>query len=116
MKGDKVIGYLDMNTLKFHKAKGNGTLKESTMPTSEFIHYHDCNRNDPDHCGACALTIGGPEGPNYSGWPLAYMENRRPVPAKWRAAFEAEFLRTDNDAYVANLKATREKYGVRFTR
>jgi len=35
--------------------------------TNEFMHYQGCGFKDPDNCGACALTTGGPEGPNYAG-------------------------------------------------
>jgi len=43
------------------------------------------------------------------------MEAGRPVPSYWEAAFNAEFERTDNPAYVANLKATKARLGVRFS-
>lgn len=85
------------------------------MATSEFTHYTGCNGHDPDNCSACALTDRRQSAPNYAGWPLVYMENGRAVPSYWEAAFNAEFERTDNPAYVANLNATRAKYGVRFT-
>lgn len=81
--------------------------------TREFEHHQGCNRHDTDNCGACALTDLSQDTPNYAGWPLAYMENRRTVPAKWRTAFESEF-NSDNALYVANLKRTREKFGVSF--
>jgi len=82
--------------------------------TTEFTHYAGCNRRDPDNCSACALTDTRQDAPNYAGWPLAYMENRRAIPAKWRAAYAAELSRTDNPAYVANLNATAARLGVRF--
>lgn len=82
--------------------------------TNEFSHYPGCHGRDPDNCSACALTDQRQDVPNYSGWPLAYMENRRSIPKKWEAAFEAEFQRTDNAAYVANLIATKAKFGVTF--
>ena len=84
------------------------------MKTREFEHYDGCGLNDPANCGACALTHGGEDGPNYSGWPLAYMENGRIIPAKWRAAFKRE-LASDNPAYVANLRATMRAYGIKWT-
>jgi len=83
--------------------------------TREFEHYQGCNHRDPDNCSACALTYPHQSAPNYSGWPLAYMENNRAVPAKWRAAFQAEMEGTDNPAYAANVRATMERLGVRFT-
>ncbi len=81
----------------------------------EFEHYDGCNHNDPANCAACALTDTRQEAPNYSAWPLAYMENHRPIPAKWRIAFWSEFDRTDNDLYVANLHKTHARHGARFT-
>jgi hypothetical protein len=83
--------------------------------TTEFTHYAGCKHRDPDNCSACALTDERQDAPNYSGWPLAYMENGRAIPAKWRAAFFAEMDRTDNPAYAANVKATMGRLGVRFT-
>jgi len=83
--------------------------------TREFEHYQGCRNRDPENCGACALTDLRQSKPNYEGWPLAYMENGRTVPAKWREAFYDEFKSTDNPAYAANLRATLAKHGVRFT-
>ena len=83
--------------------------------THEFNHYPGCNGQDPDNCSGCALTDTRQDAPNYSAWPLAYMENGRAIPAKWRGAFNAELARTDNPAYVANVKATMERCGVKFS-
>ena len=84
--------------------------------TNEFNHYPGCKHRDPDNCGACALTDLRQDRPNYSGWPLVYMENGRPVPAKWRRAFAAELARTDTPGYARKLRETLAKYGVSFTR
>ncbi len=81
--------------------------------TNEFVHYSGC-KGDVDNCGACALTDTRQDAPNYAGWPLAYMENRRSIPAKWQNAFNAELARTDNPAYVENLRKHIEQFGVRF--
>lgn len=83
--------------------------------TREFDHYPGCQHRDPDNCSGCALTDERQDAPNYSAWPLVYMENRRAIPAKWRNAFKAELARTDNDLYVDNLHSTMDHYGVRFT-
>lgn len=83
--------------------------------TREFQHYDGCNRRDPDNCGACALTDLAQDSPNYAGWPLAYMENGRAIPAKWREAFRAELSQTNNLLYAANLRNTMARHGVRFT-
>ena len=82
--------------------------------TYEFKHYAGCNHNDRDNCSACALTDLRQERPNYTGWPLAYMENRRTVPAKWKAAFFDE-LKSDNQLYAANIEKHIHQYGVRFS-
>lgn len=82
--------------------------------TSEFDHYDGCKHNDIDNCQACALTDTRQERPNYSAWPLAYMENGRTIPAKWRQAFKDE-LASDNKLYADNVKATMERLGVRFS-
>lgn len=83
--------------------------------TNEFSHYAGCNHSDPDNCSACALTDTRQDAPNYAAWPLAYMENKRAVPAKWRDAFKAELNRTDNAPYVTNVIMTMDKFGLRFT-
>jgi hypothetical protein len=83
--------------------------------TNEFRHYPGCRGRDIDNCGACALTNLNQDAPNYAAWPLAYMENRRAIPAKWRSAFKAEMVREDNPAYAANVRATMQRLGVRFT-
>lgn len=85
------------------------------MATREFEHYAGCKHNDPDNCSACALTDTRQDQPNYAGWPLAYMENGRAIPAKWRKAFQAELNRTDNKPYVNNLRATMKRCGVKFS-
>lgn len=85
------------------------------MLSNEFSHYAGCNGRDPDNCSACALTDTRQDAPNYTAWPLAYMENRRAIPAVWREAFRAEMNRADNPAYAANVRATMERHGVRFT-
>jgi uncharacterized protein YbdZ (MbtH family) len=84
------------------------------MATSEFQHYAGCKHNDPDNCSGCALTDTRQAAPNYSAWPLAYMENNRTIPAKWREAFKRE-LRSDNTAYAENVRRTMERLGVRFS-
>lgn len=82
--------------------------------TNEFSHYDGCNHNDPDNCSGCALTDTRQDAPNYAAWPLAYIENHRSIPSKWRDAFNAELERTDNDLYVANLRAKMKEHGVTF--
>jgi hypothetical protein len=82
--------------------------------TNEFTHYEGCKHNDPDNCSGCALTDQRQESPNYAAWPLAYMENKRTIPAKWRNAFKCEML-SDNTAYADNIKRTMERLGVRFS-
>ena len=81
--------------------------------TSEFDHYPGCKYRDPDNCSGCALTKGGYRGPNYSAWPLAYIESHRPIPAKWKRALEME-TRSENKAYADNLVATILHHGVSF--
>ena len=81
--------------------------------TSEFQHYGGCRHRDPDNCSGCALVIGGKDGPNYSAWPLVYIENHRAIPAKWREAFARE-LKSTNLAYSNNIIATIEKHGLAF--
>ena len=73
--------------------------------TNEFRHYDGCRHRDPDNCGACALTDTRQAVPNYAAWPLAYMENGRIIPAKWKAAFFAE-TRGSNRAYAENVLRT----------
>ena len=84
------------------------------MNTSEFVHYQGCKMRDPDNCSGCALITGGPDGPNYAVWPLAYVENHRTIPAKWRDAFKAE-MRSDNKLYADNIAAQVAKHGVHFS-
>lgn len=72
---------------------------------SEFSHYTGCRGRDPDNCSGCALTQGGPEGPNYAGWPLAYAQAGRTIPRKWEGALLIELLnaRERNPGYFQNL-------------
>jgi hypothetical protein len=70
---------------------------------------------DPDNCAACAIRMGGIEGPNYAGWARLYIEARRPIPKKWKSAFEAE-LSSDNQAYANALRRSIATFGgPRFT-
>lgn len=81
-------------------------------------HYDtDHARNpDPDNCSACAIRLGGSDGPNYAGWARLYIEAQRPIPGKWRAAFQRE-LDSDNKAYANALRRSIATFGgPRFTR
>lgn len=82
--------------------------------TNEFQHYPGCKHNDVDNCQACALTDQRQSVPNYTAWPLAYMENNRAIPSKWRDAFKRE-MDSGNLAYAENVKKTMQRLGVRFT-
>lgn len=84
------------------------------MASREFEHYQGCGGRDPDNCGGCALTTGGKDGPNYSAWPLAYIENHRTIPAKWRDALKRE-MASDNKAYAANIAKQIAAHGVTFS-
>jgi hypothetical protein len=81
--------------------------------TNEFAHYDGCRHKDPDNCSGCALTQGGPEGPNYAAWPLVYMVNHRSIPGRWFDAFLGE-LASENRAYANNIRAHMAHYGVCF--
>lgn len=83
------------------------------MATSEFRHYDGCKHHDIDNCQACALTDTRQDAPNYTAWPLAYMDNNRAIPAKWREAFKRE-LASENIAYALNLRIHMMRHGVRF--
>jgi hypothetical protein len=89
-------------------------LKISPRYTSEFKHDDGCRYSDPDNCSGCALTIASQEGPNYSGWPLVYIENHREIPAKWRTALARELKSTDL-AYSNNIIAQINKHGIAFS-
>lgn len=65
---------------------------------------------DADNCSYCALTHGGSDGPNYSGWARLYIEAQRPIPKKWRGAFESE-LASDNRAYADALARSIATFG-----
>lgn len=89
------------------------------MNTREFEHYTGCNFNDPDNCGACALTKPveiefGPNdyrmGINYSAWPLSYLQNGKKIPFMFMGYLVDE-LKSDNSSYVANLKKHLEAAG-----
>lgn len=71
---------------------------------SEFTHYTGCRYKDIDNCSACALLNAGEEGPNYAGWPIAFIQSGRRIPNKYKNALEKELQRTDNIPYVENLK------------
>jgi hypothetical protein len=65
---------------------------------------------DADNCSYCALTSGGPEGPNYAGWGRLYVEAGRLIPGRWREAFQCE-LESDNAAYAAALRRSIATFG-----
>jgi hypothetical protein len=70
---------------------------------NEFTHYGHGSKKDMENCSACALLYAGEEGPNYAGWPLAFLLNGRTIPTKYLNALKKE-LKSDNHAYVQNLK------------
>lgn len=77
---------------------------------SEFSHYQGC-RGDMDNCSACALLNADHNGPNYAGWPLAFIQNHRRIPQIYFDALIKELDRTDNDAYIENLKTKLKEAG-----
>lgn len=48
--------------------------------------------------------------PNYAGWGRLYVQAGRPIPARFREAFEAY----DNQAYARALRDDIERYGVSY--
>lgn len=73
---------------------------------SEFKHYasgHSKHRADMLNCSACALMFAE-HAPNYAAWPLAFLESGRAIPERYLPALKEELNRTDNMAYVDNLK------------
>lgn len=89
----------------------NNLMKVWGFKMSEFTHYQGCRGKDLENCSACALLNAGEEGPNYAGWPIAFLQNGRSLPFKYRNALKRELSRTDNDAYVSNLKAKLDENG-----
>lgn len=76
---------------------------------SEFDHYVGCKGKDLDNCSACALLKAGINGPNYAGWPLAFVQAGREIPKRYYGALAKELSRTDNPSYVNNLKRSLPK-------
>ncbi len=68
------------------------------------------SKPDPDNCEACAIRTGGREGPNVAGWARLFVEAQRPVPKKWREAFQRE-LDSDNRAYANALQRSIVTFG-----
>jgi hypothetical protein len=64
-----------------------------------------------ENCGACILLASGEDGPNYAGWPLAFIQAGRSIPYKYKKALAKELNRTDNLAYVNNLKSKLDAIG-----
>lgn len=82
---------------------------------NEFTHYgHKPSQKDLNNCGACALLYAGKEGPNYAGWPLAFIQNGRSIPIKYHEALKKELNRKDNDLYINNLKNKLNDIGFKF--
>lgn len=78
----------------------------------EFKHYSNHKSgSDLQNCGACALenpqmieySDGARMGINYAGWPLSYIESGRRIPERF-LPYLLEELKSDNEAYVANLR------------
>lgn len=65
---------------------------------------------DADNCSFCALTTGDEDGPNYAGWARLYIEAQRPMPSKWKAAFQRE-LDSNNRAYALALRRSIATFG-----
>lgn len=86
---------------------------------NEFTHYSsghsEHGRKDMENCGACVLLYSDEEGPNYAGWPLSFIQNGRSIPRKYYKALLRELDRTDNDAYVNNLKEKLKSAGITIT-
>jgi len=105
--------YGDSSTVKLwppaearkHKATARAILEEA--------HYekgHTLNP-DPDNCQACAIRLGGEDGPNYAGWARIYVEAQRPIPKKWERAFALERA-SDNRAYAHALERSIKTFGM----
>jgi hypothetical protein len=72
-----------------------------------------------ENCGACALggyaahDETGSLQPNHAGWARAYVQAGRPIPKKFRAAFEDERV-SENAAYAAGLATDIATFGVEY--
>lgn len=72
-----------------------------------------------ENCSACVLAgygeddDDGPLSPNYGAWARIYVESGTPIPARYRAAFEAE-LHDENAAYAVALARSVLTFGVTF--
>jgi hypothetical protein len=78
---------------------------------SEFRHYDHGPQLDMENCSACVLLHADHRGPNYAGWPLAFMQSGRRIPTRYHDALLSECDRTDNPAYVENLKTKLKEAG-----
>jgi hypothetical protein len=105
------------------KRYGHGTVSFMPWPAEEARRHQNTARHlfsrghdyphkglDVDNCAFCALTHGDTDGPNYAGWARLYIEAQRPIPRKWRAAFERE-LASDNQAYANALRRSIATFG-----
>jgi hypothetical protein len=78
---------------------------------NEFTHYTGCKGNDNDNCSACALLNADRRGPNYAGWPLAFIASGRRIPQRYFDALIVETERKDNPAYTENLNKKLKEHG-----
>lgn len=79
---------------------------------SEFTHYGHRTVKDMENCSACVLLYSKNK-PDYAAWPLSFIRNGRPIPAKYLKALKEELL-SDNKAYVDHLKDELAKINFRF--
>lgn len=81
-----------------------------------------------DNCAACRLggynELHGPDGepgdtgplaPSYAGWARLFVQAGRPIPAKYREAFEDERTDAGDPEYAANLARDIKTFGVTYT-
>lgn len=75
-------------------------------------HLHDCTEEIVlDNCGACALAgRNAKDGPNYISWARIYVEARKPIPKKWKQAFERECF-SEMQSYASALRKSIQTFG-----
>lgn len=78
---------------------------------TQHTHEDECDELSKINCSACRLVNSDLDSPNVAGWERMYIEARKPIPEKWKEAFQRALFDTSNTLYLSTLRRSIATFG-----